>query len=64
MSDNVTTTCGVDQGCRHRMFERCLTCRREQYAPNVWDYSHGGPCAWCGAPGSPRLFVAGDLSPP
>lgn len=27
---------------------RCIYCLREQYAPDVWDVSHGeAGCAWC-----------------
>jgi ribosomal protein S27E len=28
---------------------RCIYCKREQYAPAVYEISHGKhPCVWCG----------------
>jgi len=31
------------------MQTRCVHCGKEQYAPAVWDISHGRhPCCWCG----------------
>ena len=33
---------------------RCVHCKSEQYAPAVWDISHGKhPCVWCGKTSKP-----------
>lgn len=41
--------------CRHVMQVRCQHCGREQYAPLVWDVSHGACCPWCGTAGVPVI---------
>ena len=35
---------------------KCIRCKKEQYAPAVYDISHGEhPCVWCGK--TPPIFT-------
>lgn len=43
------TDCTSSDGCTHYMQPRCVNCKRELYAPAVWEISHGRTgCHMCG----------------